>query len=227
MCSGVARSGKFWFTNLTVLATAESPTATVWESVYLTVKWLIGYVSVGDVGDPRSKLVCVKKDAQSYQYSRNPEAGSAVTEGAYEQVAACKQNEGSREVRNEGGVNARTGAGDEKQQEVLGVDHDQGSHTRMTEFDDHQSVVVSRRCHSPDSRKDRRTGRLSGSEDGRRRSGIAVAEEEVVRPKFQREGLRPRAFSTPQKAGTVRQRRSGFSVGGSPSQPSLKDPELE
>ncbi|KZS20291.1 Uncharacterized protein APZ42_013064 [Daphnia magna] len=34
--------------------------------------------------------------------------------------------------------------------------------------------------------KDRRIGRLSGSEDGRRRSGIAVAAEEVVRSKFTR-----------------------------------------
>ncbi|KZS08016.1 Uncharacterized protein APZ42_028148 [Daphnia magna] len=38
------------------------------------------------------------EDAQSCQVSRNPEAGSAVTEGAYELVAARKQREGAREA---------------------------------------------------------------------------------------------------------------------------------
>ncbi|KZS10401.1 Uncharacterized protein APZ42_025133, partial [Daphnia magna] len=80
-------------------------------------------------------------DIQSYQDSRNLEAGSAVTEGAYELVAARKQYEGAREVGNEGGVNARTGAGNEKRQEMRVIDRDQGLLTRQAEFDDHESLI--------------------------------------------------------------------------------------
>ncbi|KZS10725.1 Uncharacterized protein APZ42_024741 [Daphnia magna] len=81
------------------------------------------------------------EDAESCQDSRNPEAGGAVTEGAYESVAARKQYEGAREVGNEEGVNARTGAGNEKRQEVRVVDRDQGSRTRQAEFDDRESLI--------------------------------------------------------------------------------------
>ncbi|KZR95754.1 Uncharacterized protein APZ42_010297 [Daphnia magna] len=81
------------------------------------------------------------EDAPNCQDSRNPEAGGPVTEGAYESVAARKQYEGAREVGSEGGVNARTGAGNEKRQEVRVVDRDQGSHTRKAEFDDHESLI--------------------------------------------------------------------------------------
>ncbi|KAK4004011.1 hypothetical protein OUZ56_005754 [Daphnia magna] len=194
------------------------------------------------------------EDAQSYQISQNPEAGGAATEGAYESVAARKQYEGAREVGNGGGVNARTGAGNEKRQEVQVVDRDQGSRTRQAEFDDRESlspqVSVSsvqerideqrRKSYDPNSLGKQKsvTGnrkvwqgsvRAEGAADSRRiasveadttgvinrSSGTDSGQPSEVRGDEERgvglerrslrEGLRHRAFSTPQEAATVRQ----------------------
>ncbi|KAK4021633.1 hypothetical protein OUZ56_003544 [Daphnia magna] len=81
------------------------------------------------------------EDAESNQDSRNPEARSAVTELAYDLVAAREQCEGVREVGNKTRVNARTGVGEEGRQEMRVVDRDQGSRTRPTEVDDHESLI--------------------------------------------------------------------------------------
>ncbi|KZS12009.1 Uncharacterized protein APZ42_023099 [Daphnia magna] len=81
------------------------------------------------------------EDGQSYQDSRNPEAGCAVMEGAYESVAARKQYEGTREVGNEGRVNVRTGVDNEIWQEVRVICRDQGSGTRQEEFNDRESLI--------------------------------------------------------------------------------------
>lgn len=216
------------------------------------------------------------EDAQSCQDSGNLEAGGAMTEGTYESVAARKQHEGAREVGNEGRVNARTGAGNEKRQEVRVVDRDQGSRTRQAEFDDRESLIPQvsvssvqerideqrRKSYDPNSlgtqgsvtgnrevwqgsawaegAADRKRivsveadtsgviNRSSGSDSGQplearndEQRGVGLERRSL------REGLRPRAFSTPQEAATVRQGRGGFSVGGSPSRQSLEDPELE
>ncbi|KZS08236.1 Uncharacterized protein APZ42_027838 [Daphnia magna] len=191
------------------------------------------------------------EDAQSYQISQNPEAGGAATEGAYESVAARKQYEGAREVGNGGGVNARTGAGNEKRQEVQVVDRDQGSRTRQAEFDDRESlspqVSVSsvqerideqrRKSYDPNSLGKQKsvTGnrkvwqgsvRAEGAADSRRiasveadttgvinrSSGTDSGQPSEVRGDEERgvglerrslrEGLRHRAFSTPQEAAT-------------------------
>ncbi|KAK4017592.1 hypothetical protein OUZ56_033206 [Daphnia magna] len=216
------------------------------------------------------------EDAQSCQDSGNPEAGGAVTEGTYESVAARKQHEGAREVGNEGRVNARTGAGNEKRQEVRVVDRDQGSRTRQAEFDDRESLIPQVSVSSVQERIDEQRRKsydpnslgTQGSVAGNREvwQGLAWAEGAADRKRIVsveadtsgvinrssgsdsgqplearndeqrgvglerrslREGLRPRAFSTPQEAATVRQGRGGFSVGGSPSRQSLEDPELE
>ncbi|KAK4023288.1 hypothetical protein OUZ56_008706 [Daphnia magna] len=175
------------------------------------------------------------EDAQSCQDSGNPEAGGAVTEGAYESVAARKQHEGAREVGNEGGVNARTGAGNEKRQEVRVVDRDQGSRTRQAEFDDRESLIPQVSVSSVQERIDeqRRKSRDPNSLGTQGDSGqpLEARNDEQrgvgLERRSLREGLQPRAFSTPQEAATVRQGRGGFSVGGSPSRQSLEDPELE
>ncbi|KAK4017834.1 hypothetical protein OUZ56_033724 [Daphnia magna] len=216
------------------------------------------------------------EDAQSCQDSGNPEAGGAVMEGAYESVAARKQHEGAREVGNEGGVNARTGAGNEKRQEVRVVDRDQGSRTRQAEFDDRESLIPQVSVSSVQERIDEQRRKsydpnslgTQGSVTGNREvwQGSAWAEAAADRERIVsveadtsgvinrssgsdsgqplearndeqrgvglkrrslREGLRPRAFSTPQEAAAVRQGRGGVSVGGSPSRQSLEDPELE
>ncbi|KAK4003640.1 hypothetical protein OUZ56_005396 [Daphnia magna] len=79
------------------------------------------------------------EDAQSCQVSRNPEAGSAVTEGAYELVAARKQREGAREVGNEGAVNTPTGAEFDNRRKSLIL---QVSVSRVQENIDAQDVSV-------------------------------------------------------------------------------------
>lgn len=81
------------------------------------------------------------EDAESNQDSRNPEARSAVTELAYDLVAAREQCEGVREVGNKTRVNARTEVGEEGRQEMRVVDRDQVSRTRPTEVDDHESLI--------------------------------------------------------------------------------------
>ncbi|KAK4030957.1 hypothetical protein OUZ56_024386 [Daphnia magna] len=134
------------------------------------------------------------EDAQSCQDSGNPEAGGDVTEGTYESVAARKQHEGAREVGNEGGVNARTGAGNEKRQEVRVVDRDQGSRTRQAEFDDRESLIPQVSVSSVQERIDeqRRKSRdpnslgMQGSVTGNREvwQGSAWAEDAADRKRI-------------------------------------------
>ncbi|KAI9549131.1 hypothetical protein GHT06_005711 [Daphnia sinensis] len=227
------------------------------------------------------------EDAQGYQDSGNPEAGSGASEGAVGPIAARRQYEEAREVGNKGGVNARTRAEAEERQVGRVIDRDQGSRSRQAEFDDRESpipqvtvssvqegtgvkavsaeaetvegdqVSQSQRKKLGDPNSSGTKGLLTGSQDVRRssaraedvtggRSAVGVeadttgvinrssgthssqpVEARGLGGRIPREGLRPRAFSTPQEATPVRQGRSGFSVGGSPSRQSLEEPELD